>query len=91
MRGNNKQPHRAKGKNRVNGWRKINWSHQKQLDYWILITQKKKKRLLDTNEERKLNLEYPSSEPCGRAQVGVRLDLIEWGFWFTGPEKGEPW
>lgn len=52
---------------------------------------KKKKRLLDTNEERKLNLEYPSSEPCGRAQVGVRLDLIEWGFWFTGPEKGEPW
>lgn len=34
-------------------------------------------RLLGTNEERKLNLEYPSSEPRGRAQVGVRLDLIE--------------
>jgi len=25
----------------------------------------------------KLNLEYPSSEPRGRAQDGVRLDLIE--------------
>lgn len=30
---------------------------------------------------RELNicLEYPSSEAWGRAQVAVRLDLIEWG------------